>query len=511
MHDVANWDPVKHVILGFMHNWLEGVLQRHLRVLWGIGRPKKKGKGYDNLGNLDPEEDDEQFTDAEMSESASELEYLHHEEIEHEDSHKEDSDDEMEIDDDSEKSNTPTPATYLGIINDELDADEEFFEFEITGAFNFSPMQLGDIRACIRDIELPTWVVRPPKNLGEAKHGELKADEYLVLFTVIFPLVIPEFWWGEGPAEKKFLENFHHLVASTNIISSFSTSNVEADQFTDHYVQYREALPQLFTIPEFHSVPNHHFAMHNGDLLKFWGPLAGVSEFPGERMNGMLGKVKHNRRVDDMPVTMLTQVARRGRLEAKFSDEQLKDSYAGHLAQILQPGLAARNKAIEPLTELEAANNIAKATDLSDDDYQMLLQYQVSKGQLWHSCYQLPHPAGSLVLPPCAMKPLQFKLQDRGFSCYKSHRGNSAIQFKDPVTQSVQTGFIDEIWEIPLENHMQTFILVQKHKLLSSTLLKKTPFPSFPLFKTTVVDAAPSNRFCIIEPRHILTHLTVYH
>jgi hypothetical protein len=31
---------VKHVILGFMHNWLEGILQHHLRTLWGIGRDK---------------------------------------------------------------------------------------------------------------------------------------------------------------------------------------------------------------------------------------------------------------------------------------------------------------------------------------------------------------------------------------------------------------------------------------------------------------------------------------
>lgn len=211
-----------------------------------------------------------------------------------------------------------------------------------------------------------------------------------------------------------------------------------------------------------------------------------------------------------MPLTMLRQITRRGRLEAKFSDEQSKDTFVGQLAQILQPSTAASKKATGPLTELEVAQILAEAKDLDLDDYEMLLQYQISKGQMWRSCYQMPHPPGSLILPPCAMKPTRFKLGDRVFRCQKSHRGNSGIQFKDPIKHTVLTGFIQDIWQIPLENHMQTFVMVQKHKLLSSAVLDQTPFPSFPFFQTTLVDAAESNRFCIIEPRHILTHLTVY-
>ena len=30
-------DPVHHTVLGIMHNWLEGILQHHARVKWGIG------------------------------------------------------------------------------------------------------------------------------------------------------------------------------------------------------------------------------------------------------------------------------------------------------------------------------------------------------------------------------------------------------------------------------------------------------------------------------------------
>jgi len=36
--------------------------------------------------------------------------------------------------------------------------------------------------------------------------------------------------------------------------------------------------------------------MHNGDLMKYWGPLPVISESFGERMNGMLQGIKTNRR-----------------------------------------------------------------------------------------------------------------------------------------------------------------------------------------------------------------------
>ncbi|KAJ7020444.1 hypothetical protein C8F04DRAFT_875547, partial [Mycena alexandri] len=36
MHDLFGWDPVKHTVLGFMHNSLRGHGDEHLRNFWGI-------------------------------------------------------------------------------------------------------------------------------------------------------------------------------------------------------------------------------------------------------------------------------------------------------------------------------------------------------------------------------------------------------------------------------------------------------------------------------------------
>jgi hypothetical protein len=270
-----------------MHNWLEGILQHHLRILWGIGR-KKAVKPKDEL-----------FSESDVSESSSEVEELHREARQAQQQQPvqiASVDNAMDVDDEeSAASTTPTPSTYFNVADDEDDEDEFFPDPELIPKFELPLHDLEAIRACIRDVDLPTWVARPPKNLGEAQHGKLKAQEYLTLFSVILPLILPELWWQGDVNDKLLLKNFYHLIACTNILSAFSTSDAEADRYTAHYVAYRKDLDELF--PGFHSMPNHHFAMHNGELLKFWGPLAGVSEFPGERMNGMFGRVKHNRRV----------------------------------------------------------------------------------------------------------------------------------------------------------------------------------------------------------------------
>ena len=79
------------------------------------------------------------------------------------------------------------------------------------------------------------------------------------------------------------------MVCCINIIAAYSVTNAEADAYTEHYIKYCASIQQLYG---FGSRPNHHYAMHNGDLLKFWGPLSLLSEFPEEQMNGDMGKIK---------------------------------------------------------------------------------------------------------------------------------------------------------------------------------------------------------------------------
>lgn len=145
----------------------------------------------------------------------------------------------------------------------------------------FSAAQLSEIHACLANTVIPTWIERPPTNLGKKSHGKLKADHWFLLFTVFLPLVIPKLWNSKTNRQySDLLDNFYQLVTCTNILCSYSITPSSADAYLEHYSQYCKSSAKLF--PNIHSRPNYHFAMHNADLMKFWGPLVKLSEFPGE-------------------------------------------------------------------------------------------------------------------------------------------------------------------------------------------------------------------------------------
>ncbi|KAJ3714520.1 hypothetical protein C8R42DRAFT_698624 [Lentinula raphanica] len=291
MHDFPYWDPAKYVVLGFMHNFLEGVLAYQLRNLWGIERTTDMLKKIEKIIK-----DDESISSVDTEELNHEFQEL---ESEAEEASQHGSatgltNDFNDMNNKNSGSSTPTHQPIIG-LNEDDEADEDYVPENIETAFKFTADQLTCFRNWIHDVLLPASSDQPPINLGEASHGKLKAHELLVLFTAILPLIIPYIWWKDenDPTAQDKLQSFCDLVAATNIISAYSTSSSEADRYMDHFVKYRASIQELY--PGFKSVPNHHYAMHGGEQLKFWGPLAMLSEFPGEGLNGDLGKIKTNK------------------------------------------------------------------------------------------------------------------------------------------------------------------------------------------------------------------------
>ncbi|KAF7325148.1 Peptidase-M24 domain-containing protein [Mycena kentingensis (nom. inval.)] len=136
------------------------------------------------------------------------------------------------------------------------------------------------------------------ENLGEKKHGKLKAEQYFTLFAGILPLAVPEIALHKDPiTSDKMKDGFYHLVAATNIVSSFKTSDAEADVYTEEYLNYRRNLQSTF--PDIEEPPNAHFAGHYKGQMRLMGPPAGISEFWGERMNGELQRIKTNCRLSE--------------------------------------------------------------------------------------------------------------------------------------------------------------------------------------------------------------------
>ncbi|PPQ92325.1 hypothetical protein CVT25_008507 [Psilocybe cyanescens] len=368
---------------GYLHNWLEDILQHQLRNLWGLGRDEKEKEKLKEL------EKEEYWTEEDVSDSADELEELLAEVSIHE-LHKQNMDQsllesendmDVEMDQSGSRNITPTPQNYHPYsFDDDLEDpdDPDYILIDDSVIFKFTDNQVQSIRDCIHDISLPTWAQHPPTNLGELSHAKLKAHEYLTLFSVINATVL----------EQQHFKCFYDLIAATNIISSFKTSNTAADKFMEHYIQYHTSVQQLF--PYRAEKPNHHYAMHYGLLLETWGPMVSFSEFPGERLNGLLQNIRTNRKHRDMDLTMLHQMCHQSWVTAMLSDEL--DLYK--LAAILEPvyALAINTSTSAPPTL--TAHKIAEffsttpqmfsdKSSFTKDNYNSLLQYLHSTGRLY--------------------------------------------------------------------------------------------------------------------------------
>ncbi|KLO08882.1 hypothetical protein SCHPADRAFT_834775 [Schizopora paradoxa] len=548
LHTLDYWDPVKHVVLGFMHNWLEGILEHHLRVLWGVGRGTAHQKKADEM---DEEgvwvEEDRLESESELSELAAE-EYTYQASVaspssfvsaaslppstnisrtpslNSEASGPSDSGlaQAGAVPQELAASSTSTLRTGLGregsaasnsTLRDEQESDDEQYiavPEAARGVYSLPNDKLLQIRECIRDVTLPTWIGRPPANLGEASHGKLKANDFWVLFSCILPLVVPEFWRADSPFESDRLqiEGFHNLVAATNIICSFKTSNAEADAYTELYVRYREIIHHLF--PYWPSRPNQHWAMHNGDFLKYWGPLPPLSEFSGEHIIGMMQNIKTNRKLRDMDYTMLHQMSRRQHVEAALQEENALKPLGDILFEDARPSPGACSK---KMSGFEQAQYLANGTTaLHSRDYYTLLGYLQATGRPYYSIEdQVLIRKDTRILPPYVRQCTSAIISERTYSTRTSHEGNSAILYYDQFTQRFFTGNIEAIWSLPLDASVHTFFVVRAHEGLPDGEAAKAPFDGFDRhYCTRIVDAAPSNQIHILEEQYIKSHLSTY-
>lgn len=247
-------NPVDHVPIGIMHNWLEGVLQHHFRYRWGF-KGKAKIIMKTKRGALESEED-------ESSESEDER--------------------------------------MAGSWDDDFDLKEG------TDESLFSESELNDFRALLQNVVVPAGVESIPKNLGDVSHGKLKAAQWKSLFLYYIPLVILELQvldvddFPTLSTRHLIVRNIASLVQCTQIVLAKSVSEFGVDQFRKMYNVYGETSSKLFN--DKRVLPNHHYALHIPEMMEYWGPLMGVSEFSGERVNGLLQKVKTNNLISESDI-----------------------------------------------------------------------------------------------------------------------------------------------------------------------------------------------------------------
>ncbi|KAF5320287.1 hypothetical protein D9611_011351 [Ephemerocybe angulata] len=546
-------DPVKHTMLGLMHNWIEGVLQHHVRHRWGIGSDRKeraeKGLGEERLQEegLDAgymadsagdvvmaDSDVDSDSDVEMMDLEDELLDLHNEG---------EAARNQAIQQSPEASILPSDVRIFNIDlgNDE---DEEYapesdgesnntecddnLDDETTDPTNaaptFSHVQLASIRECISQATVPTWVERPPPNLGEKTHGKLKADQWHKLFIVFLPLILPELWVSDGacshstssPSFDELMSNFYHLVTCTNIVCGYTVSRDAPDLYLYHYIKYRQSALVLF--PHAPSRPNHHYAMHNPELMRFWGPLILLSEFPYEQHNGTLQRIKTNGHLWEMDLTMLRQICRRSRITTLLDRGRWANRVKDAASSPIESSQSHLTQLSETLLPGTATTSSTTYQRLTEHQYTLWLEYVIQNSDTHPSAssfrhrFDLPHPENSNVLPIWTSTIKHLHHNTRLYGIQTIHEGNSSISYKTGEG-STGTGFIQAIWtEELIEGFPKTYLVIAPHVRLSRRDEAHNPYANYPALKAGIVykQTPPAEKHVIIEKDSIIGHVPFY-
>ncbi|KAJ7167399.1 hypothetical protein C8R43DRAFT_1161073 [Mycena crocata] len=352
------------------------------------------------------------------------------------------------------------------------------------------------------------------------------ADNWLVLFTIFFPLIIPELWHhsSSSPKDKKLLDNFDDLMTATNILVSYTVTPAEADIYLEHYLKYLRTSRSLF--PGLTTRPNHHYAIHNGAQLKWWGPLVKLSEAMYETHNGSLQKIKTNNHMWEFDLTMLRQISRRGRLLASIRDgasvpnansvvsEVLKVLLPNNLAEFSTEGI--HSGATKQLAREDEAAYNGSGILLDSPTYELLLNY-------WNQSYSPSYIRakeltyniidGDIpVFPSRAVFLSHFEHKTRLYSMYERHHGNSSISFLHPSTGHKDIGFIKSVWSLALQGEARTMIIVQPHLALNVADEARTPYLSRPGLACSVKYTSPTSPRVpvVVECRHVISHVAYF-
>ncbi|EGG03721.1 uncharacterized protein MELLADRAFT_117259 [Melampsora larici-populina 98AG31] len=298
-------------------------------------------------------------------------------------------------------------------VDSDKDFEDEDEDEELDSGWNgglFTEENIKLFRHCMKDIVLPTGITRLPSNLGESKHGKLKASQWHSLFAFIIPLIVLQIYVLDvedilvDSNRGRILLNIADLVQCTNIVTTKAVTRHDADMFAFFYKRYHKN--SLCIFGNMGVVPNHHYALHIPDQLRRWGPLNQVSEFAGERLIGMLQGIQTNTHLAEMDKTMLRRFAQLQRL---MGDHPIDE-----------------NTVSEELTKSKAAR---RKIELKDYKYDALLSYVKSKTPEVRSHRKLPHPRNAKVLHPHAIPKPSWKISQ--YLSVSVLKPNNCIKYKD--------------------------------------------------------------------------------
>ncbi|KAI0323378.1 hypothetical protein GY45DRAFT_1376364 [Cubamyces sp. BRFM 1775] len=192
--------------------------------------------------------------------------------------------------------------------------------------------ELCRLHEILSELSLPSKLGRLPRLIGEPAGGSLTADQWLILATIVGPLIArigsgavrrsgrtrkpsekakelvlepddagaqlepgDEEWFEEDEEDDssvpsqlhpRDLANFFKLCKALRLFLSDSLSEAQLTAADELIRQYCLELVELYGEDVIR--PNHHYATHTADFVRDYGPLRGFWTFLFERLNKIL-------------------------------------------------------------------------------------------------------------------------------------------------------------------------------------------------------------------------------
>ncbi|POW01712.1 hypothetical protein PSTT_12309, partial [Puccinia striiformis] len=319
----------------------------------------------------------------------------------------------------------PEPSKHL-THDDQLDDWEDDKSSDSQTSLHFQDNALAHIRKALPDIIIPRGVTQVPLNLGDPKHGKLKASEWHSLFSTYLPLSLINFF-VDNPAKcatdnNQICYSFSSLVICTNIVSLKSINDSDSNKLAEAYSLYTETSKLVFDSPKI--LPNHHYALHLPEQMKWWG-LSRMCPIPGERVNGILQKMKTNGIIGQIEGTVLREFCQIQRLNSQAPRWSLKID----------------NNECDNKSQAKPS----RLVQVHPDIYMAILQKLQSEDPTLRHYQDLPHPDGSRVVTPYANEEDTFK-STSGLYISKTKQNRLVAYQKDGHTRYA---WVTHVYSLP--------------------------------------------------------------
>jgi hypothetical protein len=381
------------------------------------------------------------------------------------------------------------------------------------------------------DMMTPSWLASVPKELGQASHGKLKADQYRVLATTYLPVSLVRLWGLDerddsprGERRRALLKLTMNLFSAVSIATARSTSRERAGQYLFQIQSYINGLKTLF--PKYEFRPNHHMALHIYDCLLRFGPAHSWWTYPFERVIGMLQRIPTSGKFGEMEETMARGFSRSSNLRAIFTSYKCPEVIQ-HTAPFFNKlvNVQTRGTLVTDILSFATGDDDIEMGDAEVEDGGMELEpgdteFDISKlldnpDTEWIA--KNFHPLRDAVLQQAlrtyfgpfgpkvdAYRPLQnLSINNLNYSTFEKHRGNSNIMISSPMFPFPVAARIFHIFQIrDSKNKLHTLLAVRRHLEFQS----EDPFQNYPALRMRLWLPGLIGLLEVIDPKDVLYH-----